>query len=359
MEKILVYGMTDNPGGIETYLINAAQQLSGKVQFDFVTDFPSIAHEEALKKMGSKFYFIPPKGKKLLAHINGMFKILKAHPEYKTVYFNLLDAGGAITELAPWLLRRRIVTHSHNNNTEKVKLHRLCKPFLKLFTSGQVACSAVAADYMFGENNNALIIPNAIEARKFVFNEEIRKSKRRELGLTDELTVCHVGRLSMQKNPFRMLDIMSALTKKIPNAVLLSVGTGELEREVHDYADKIGVSKNVRFLGRRNDVEELLQAADVFFLPSLYEGFGICIIEAEAAGLNCVVSKGIPEEVNITGRVTFVSLDASDDDWAEALASNVSQNRTDCTSYFIESGYDSEHTDTKNRELLKMLTASK
>lgn len=355
MERILVYGMTDNPGGIEAYLLNTAKRLREDIRFDFVSDFPDIAHRSELESMGSKVFFIPAKGKDLFGHWKSFADILKKHPEYKTVYFNLLDAGGAFTELIPWLFRRRIVTHSHNNGTDKLKLHKLCRPFLKLFTSSQIACSKVAANYMFGDNNRATVIPNAIKTEDFIFDKARRDNKRAELGIGERSAVCHVGRLSMQKNPFRMLDIFSELLKTDPNAVLLSVGTGELEKDVHAYADEKGISKSVMFLGCRNDVPDILQAADVFFLPSLYEGLPICLLEAQASGLFSVASDEITTEADITGLVKFISLKKSDAEWAQELLAAAGAPRKDTLGDFISAGYDNSHCEAKNKELLRIL----
>ena len=208
---------------------------------------------------------------------------------------------------------------------------------------------------MFGNAEKALIIPNAIDAAKFSFTPELRDKKRKELGIGDELAVCHIGRLAPQKNPIRMLDIFKAVSEKKPNAVLISVGAGEMEQEVFRHAEDIGISGNVMFLGARHDISEILQAADVFLLPSQYEGLGIVVLEAQAAGLGCVVSSEVPHEVNITGNVTFVSLEENNEFWAEKLllsANNIP--RKNVLSQIIESGYDINHCRAKDLELLKM-----
>lgn len=356
MKRVLVYGMTDNPGGIEAYVINLAQRLKEDIIFDYVIDFKTIAHSEFIGSMGSKVYHIPAKSKGLLAHWKKLWEILKNHPEYDTVYFNILDAGAAITEFIPWLMGRKIVTHSHNGSTEKVRLHRLCKPFLSFFTKEYVACSKIASEYMFGNANKALVIPNAIDAKKFVYNPQLRQKKREELGVSEKMVVCHIGRLSPQKNPIRMLDIFKAVLEKKNNAVLVSVGTGEMEQDVHSYAEQLGIKDKVMFLGKRTDIPEILQASDIFFLPSLFEGLPIVALEAQAAGLHCVVSSEISKEVDITGEVSFVPLKETDEFWAEKLLS-VFENkvREDTSSKIIEGGYDMNNCREKDLELLKML----
>ncbi len=354
MKKVLVYGMTDNSGGIETYLVNIALRLKGQVAFDYVTDFPDIAHRDTLEELGSKIHFIPAKSKGLVSHLKAFYRILKENREYDTVYFNVLDAGCAFTELIPYLLKRRIITHSHNSSTDKVRLHRLCKPFLKLFTDNAVACSALAAEYMFGNSNGVTLIPNAIDCDKFRFDEAARKLKRQELGLDGKTLICHIGRLSLQKNPFGMLDIFASVLKREPEAVLVSAGTGELEEEVKAYAEKIGVSESVLFLGKRGDISELLSAADVFFLPSFYEGLPIVAIEAQASGLFCVLSDSITKETDITGQVEFLSLKDTHDRWVNALLEAAKKPRLDSREKLIAAGYDLKHSGEADSILTKI-----
>lgn len=350
-EHILVYGMTDNPGGIEMYLMNQLRTVDrGKIVFDFVTDFPTIAYADEIKSFGSKIYYISAKSKSLFGHLNQMYKILRSHPEYKKVYFNILDAGAAITEVVPWLLRRKIVTHSHNGNTDKIRLHKLCRPFLNLFTDKRYACSEVAAEFMFGKKHSE-IIPNMIDAEKYSFSVNARTAKRKELGIENKFVVCHVGRLSPQKNPFGLIDIFKEVLKVNENSVLLSVGNGEIADDVHNYAKEKGIYDNILFLGRRNDIDCLLSAADVFLLPSFYEGLPIVAIEAQASGLPCVLSDCISLETAITGNVKFLSLRTPDSDWAKIITSYKNFERKDTRDYIINSGYDINHPSSAEKDL--------
>ena len=342
MKKVLIYGMSNNPGGIETYLLNYYRRNHGKtVHLDFVSDFPSVVEEQALLDAGSQIHYIPAKGKGLMAHWKALWKVLRTHREYKTLYFNVMDGGAVFTMLIPFLLGRKIVVHSHNGNTDKVRLHKLCKPFANALTGDRVACSRLAADYMFGRaGKGALVIPNAIDARKYTFDPAVRKAAREKLGVGDRLTVCHVGRLSRQKNPFGVLDMFEALHRTHPDSVLLSVGTGELEREFHEAIRAKGLEGAVMCLGVRSDVPDILQAADVFLLPSLYEGLPIALLEAQAAGLPCVVSDTITREVAVTNLVTYVSLEAPARDWAERIVLAARTERTDTFEQMAAAGFD-------------------
>ncbi len=342
MKHILVYGMTDNPGGIEAYLHSFFARVQGAaVQLDFVSDFPAVSGAEALQARGAAIHFIPAKSKDLKGHLLGMWRLLRAHPEYKTVYFNILDAGAAVTMLPVFLLGRRIVVHSHNNDTDKKKLHKLTKPFLNLMTRFRAACSEEAAQYMFGRRSkDTLVIPNVIDAEKYRFSPESRKKMRRSLGLGSRLAVCHVGRISRQKNPLGLIDIFEAIRRKDPNALLLSVGGGEMQAQFLSYIAQKGLTDAVMCLGVRDDVADILQAADVFLLPSLYEGFGIVAVEAQAAGLPCVVSQAVPKAAAITKLMHPVSLEDPPEIWADTVLALGNTPRRDMYREIADAGYD-------------------
>jgi len=359
MEKILVYGMTDNPGGIESYLLSVLEIFKNDdVHFDFVTDFPAVSDPDALKRYGAVVHYIPPKGKGLVKHWKELCTLLKAHPEYQKIYFNILDAGAVFSMVIPWIYRREIIAHSHNGATDKERLHNLCRPWLRMMTDKFVACSHLAASFMFGNNiekyKKVEIVPNAIECSKFKYNSEIRKEKRNELDIQQNYVILHVGRLTRQKNPKGVIDIFQQLSMLDDSALLLSVGTGDQEEIIKDYISAKGLTKKVKLLGVRNDVAEIMQAADVFLLPSLYEGFPIVCVEAQAAGLPCAISDTITEEVDLSGRVKFLALDRDYKEWAAELMPLKDFPRQSSIQQLIDAGYDNEHSETR-KNILKRI----
>lgn len=353
MKHVLVYGMTNNPGGIEAYLMGLFRRVHGKtVHFDFVSDFPTVSGGEELRDAGARIHLIPAKSRDLWGHLAGMWRILKEHPEYKTVYFNILDAGAAVTMLPVFALGRKIVVHSHNGSTDKVRLHRLCRPLLKRMTKCRVACSGIAAEFMFGSDSHALVIPNAIDGEKYRFNECLRQQKRQALELSNKPVILHVGRISRQKNPLGLLDIFQAVHRQRPDAVLLSVGSGEMWEEFTAAIAEKGLQSAVKCLGVRGDVAEILQAADVFLLPSLYEGLPISLLEAQAAGLPCVVSDVITREATVTGLVCPVSLEAAPEIWAKNVLEALEQPRRDTLAELTAAGFDISCCEEFDRKLL-------
>lgn len=360
MKRVLVYGMTDNPGGIESYLLSIIDKAKEKeVQLDFVTDFDEIAYRDILKKKNAKIFYIPAKGKKLWRHLAIFYHILKDHPEYESVYFNILDAGAAITMIVPHLLKRKVIVHSHNGDTDKKKLHLMCRPLLNILTDEYVTCSGVAAEFMFGNkvahNKEILMVPNAIDVKKYDYDEVIRENYREKMGIQDKFVVCHVGRITKQKNPFRLVDIFLEVCKKNRKAVLLYIGSGDLDEEVRAYVKGKKLENKVLFLGRRNDVAELMQASDVFLLPSLYEGLPIVAIEAQASGLPTILSSNITREVNVTGTAKFVDLENSDDVWAECILETEHRNRQSCRLKIEEAGYGQRGNCNRINTLINMM----
>lgn len=359
MERILVYGMTDNPGGIETYLMNTASRMSEYgIVFDYVTDFKTIAYKDKAESMGSKIFYIPAKSQGMMKQWKKFYKILKQHPQYHTIYVNALDAGAALTCIVPFLMGRKIVFHSHNGSTDKMKLHKICRPLLNFICRNYVACSNQAGAYMFGKTRkNIFIMPNAIDFEKYKYDEQIRRQKREELHIEEVKVICHVGRLSMQKNPYRLIDIFDIVAQKVPEAVLLSVGSGELEDEVKAYAASKKCSDRIYFLGSRKDVPDILMASDVFVMPSLYEGLSIAALEAQVTGIPCIFSNVLSREVDINGYVHFISLKRTDEQWAAAVCEALKEPRHTDLTEIQGSLYNIRNIQKYDRELVKILQA--
>lgn len=341
MKHVLVYGMTDNPGGMETYIVGFFRRVQDRdAHLDFLTDFETVAYGDELTAAGAQFYHIPAKSRSLRKHWGALRRFLREHPEYRTVYFNILDAGAAVTMLVPFLMGRKIVVHSHNNDTEKKRLHRLCRPLLRLMARGRFACSLSAGTYMFGGMKNVRVIPNVIDAKRFSFDADTRTRLRAELDLGGGPVVCHVGRLAPQKNPLGLLDIFAAVHEKCPTATLLSVGDGELAAAFDEAVRRRGLESAVRRLGAKDDVADILQAADVFVFPSLYEGLGIAVLEAQAAGLPCVVSDAVPEQAAATELVCRLPLSLPPETWAEKILKAAETPRGDTFEALVRAGYD-------------------
>ena len=206
-----------------------------------------------------------------------------------------------------------------------------------------MACTKEAAVQLWGENADVYVLHNAFKIEDYIPRAETRQRIRSELEIGDRLALVDVGRLSLQKDPLFMIDIFSALLAAKPDVLLFMIGTGEMMEETRKYAEKQGLDETqVQFLGARTDVAELLQAMDIFVLPTRGEGLGIVYIEAQAAGLPCFATKGcVPQDVAITP--LFHEVEKTDDvkAWVDAILSHANERLQESTQQLLrEAGYD-------------------
>ena len=206
----------------------------------------------------------------------------------------------------------------------------------------RLACSQEAGEWLFGSKQDFRIINNAIDCDRFQFENATRSCVRKDLQFEDKLVIGHVGRFEDQKNHFRMLKIFKAILDKRQSYVLVLIGTGSLQEQCIELASKLGISNHIAFLGSRSDVPELMQAFDLFLLPSIYEGFPFVLVEAQASGLTSIASTNVPSECNVTGNVHFVDLAKNDSEWAEYIlkCQNSEHDRSKYAGIMKKMGYD-------------------
>lgn len=177
------------------------------------------------------------------------------------------------------------------------------------------------------------IINNAIDLDKFKFDENIRKKKREELGISkDTKVIGHIGRLVTVKNHTFLLEVFNEVYKKDKNVILILAGAGPLENEIKEKIKSLNLESNVKLLGGRNDANELYQVFDLFILPSLYEGLAVVGIEAQASGLPCILSNEVPKETKILDSSEFVSLTEPKEKWAEVVMNSINNTERKDTS---------------------------
>ena len=192
-------------------------------------------------------------------------------------------------------------------------LSKIGEYFIKKYENDyiKIACSKLAGDYMFKnfKNKDYFIFNNSIDVSKFKFNSKIREEKRKELGIkANSILIGNVGRFVEQKNHKLLIEIFNRLNKEFSNIELILVGDGVLKKEIEDVVKKYNLQTKVKFLGLRNDVNELMQAMDVFMMFSKYEGLPFVIIEAQASGLPCYLSNTISNEVKLLDNTLFFDI---------------------------------------------------
>ena len=314
--------------GIETMLMNYYREIDrSRIQFDFLANKPVPGeYDEEIRSMGGRVFVSPglnplvfPRYKRYVADLlrrDPDIGIIHAHNEAMGYYAlqSAKDAG----------LRVRIA-HAHNTQIirdYKYPLKLVCKQLLPGAATDYWSCGRDAGIYYYGKkrwNESGFILRNAIDTSRFAFRRESRERLRQLHGLEKCFVIGHVGRFNVQKNHTRLLDIFAEVVKTLPDARLALIGTGELEQSVKEKARALGLRDKTLFLGQMADVSEWYHAMDCFVLPSLFEGLPVVGIEAQAAGLPCVFSDRVTDEVLLSPEARRVPLLADDAEWAGAI----------------------------------------
>lgn len=322
-------------GGIETFIMNVFKNINREeIQFDFlITDGTETDYSSFIRKNGGKIYTYTSRKKNLYKSCKDLFCFFKSHKEYRIIHVHV----SSLTDITPLLIAKlegvpvRII-HSHNTQQGGIWIHKyihqINKLFIHKFATHYFACSLPAAQWMFNSviirKGLYRIIPNAIDLSSYKFDIRQRLLSRRKYKLNeDDPVIVNVGRLHPQKNQIFLLKIIYELKKILPNIRLLIAGKGHLFYDLNKVIKKFNLNDNVYLCGEIKNVSELLSASDLFCLPSLYEGLGIVLIEAQASGLPCVVSDKVPLEAKVLESFTYIPLEKDASYWAEIIASRL------------------------------------
>ena len=312
--------------GVSSYVMNYFRAIDhSKIQMDFAIwrDIPSPYYEE-IRKAGSKVFILPPI-KKIAKHIEECERIISSE-KYDVIHDNTLLISYPIMYVAQKYGVPVRLLHSHNSKLGETKTKELRNkifiPLLKMTATDYAACSGLAAKAMFGSNQYNLI-PNIIMDQHFEYSEERRSFIRHTMGIDNKIIIGSVGRLAIQKNPLFALDVFKALLKTNPRLEYWWIGSGPLDQAFNDRIKELGLDRQVRAMGSRDDVVDLYQAMDIFFMPSVFEGFGIVAVEAQTMGLPTIVSDVVPHEVMFTDLVKFISIDKGPDNCARELEQQI------------------------------------
>ena len=319
-------------GGVEAVVMNYYRNIDrNKVQFDFICDEDSkYIPKEEIEKLGGKIILIPPYQKPFKYHKElkrvlkeGKYKIVHSHISTMS-FFSLWAAKSAKVPI------RIAHAHSTTNKQEKKKnlMKQVLRPFSKVFANRYFCCSELAGRWLFGneayDQGKVYLLNNAIDVDKFKYNEKVRKAKRKELNIKDkDLVIGHIGRFVKQKNHEFLIDIFNEIHKQNKNAILLLAGDGPLKEAIQNKVKELNLGENVKFLGQRNDANELYQAMDAFVLPSLYEGLPVVGVEAQASGLPCFFSTDMTKETKVLDSTKFISLTHTSKYWADKILNEI------------------------------------
>lgn len=322
-------------------------------QFDFLCNTIQVAYEKEILELGGKIYKITARSKnrkKYTKELKDFFK--KYSHEYNTIWVNVCSLANIdyLRMAKKYGIKYRII-HSHNSENMDSKLrgilHKINKMFITKYATDFWACSNEAGKWFYNKkimnSKHYVVVKNAIDLDKFKFNAQIRKKYRKEMKLVDNFVVGNVGRLHFQKNQEFLIDIFCELSKKIDNATLMLVGQGEDEQKLKQKVKELNLENKVKFLGVRYDISNLLQVMDAFVFPSVFEGLGLALIEAQASGIQVYASKDvIPSSVKMTDELKFIELNNNPKEWADIIIDNKKERQSNSNVYknIAEAGYD-------------------
>lgn len=357
MLKVLMTGVSNiGTAGVATIAYNLGQALDNReVKIGYLAQhgLTDEKYKKLIEDRGNKIYIMDcnSEGKlyKTKAIFDWVYRILTKE-RYDAIHINTDTAYLAAAYL--WIAKRArtkyIIVHSHSRMVDderdlprkvKIFLHKMCSPYVQKNADVCLACSSQAGKWLFG-NRKFTVIPNGIDIDKFTYNERVRLEYRQKMGLDGKFVIVTVGRLAYSKKPCFTVDIFTEIVKKFPESRLLFVGDGPLRQEVQEHVESKKMKEKIQLLGNRDDVSQLLSTADVFLLPSLFEGFGIAYIEAQASGMPVFASDQVPNEAFVTDLIHRCSLHDSAVEWANQIVQHRSDARLEYVKEIMEDRYD-------------------
>ena len=341
-------GFSDEKGGVESYIVNLTRQLS-RFGYEIVLNMPEmIINGKKWKRPENRHNYF-----KYHLFWTNFF----TENDFDVLYLNECDIVSI--DFLKFAKKARIpvrIIHSHSTgsqlfiNKKKSLFHKISeqynRKFLDKYATHLFACSKEAGDWMF-DGRSFEIIKNGISLSEYHFCEKYRIDIRSKYCLNDCKIVGVIGRLSAPKNPLFAVQVIEALSVKEPGIKAVFIGDGEMRKETEIAVNQCGLDNIVSFIGAVDNVNEWLSCVDVLLMPSLFEGIPFVLIEAQAAGLPCVVSSEVSKDADITGYLQFVDLNKTPSEWAQTVSDAMSRKRIDHELALIKAGY--SITDTANK----------
>lgn len=346
--------------GIESFIMNTYRNINREeVQFDFlVTRDTEEYYDKEIAELGGKKLVID-----FMEHKSTFLRVLKETRALKKILdessYDIIHVHSG-TPLRIFYLaaakRAGVKTRIYHSHSAKVmgphKLLRvkrmifwLLKQFFPKYATDFFACSELAGQWMFPKRiqKKVQIVHNGIDTERFRFNDEIRLDYRKKLNLINNYVIGHIGRFNDQKNHSFLLDIFKEVAERNEDARLILIGEGELEEQIKSKIRKLHLEQKVQMLGVRRDVAQIMQAMDVFVLPSNYEGLPVVGIEAQASGNLCLLSDQVTPETVITPNAKLLSI-GNTDVWVKAIEEARNFKKADTTDLIVKQGYDIRYT---------------
>lgn len=330
MKKVLIVITTgfEITGGLSTVMLNYYSNIDQKnlsIDFASTNNLDDLKLIELLSQNNSNYYNLGNRKKGIFKYIYNLVKLIMMN-RYDVIHVNGNSATMAIELFVAKLLKIKTrIAHGHTTQSDYPVLHYFLNPIFKYSYNVAIATSKKAGDWLY--KDNFIILNNAIDLERYSYVESIRDNKRKQMNLENAFVVGNVGKLNKGKNHAYLIDVFVEIKKIKSNAVLVIAGGGPLQSELEKICEDKGISNCVYFLGMVDDTFEILQVFDVFVFPSIFEGLGMAMIEAQATGLKCFSSDTVPIESNVTGTVEYLSLNDKPEQWAKFILEKHNYNR--------------------------------
>ena len=345
-------------GGTESLIMNWYRNIDRtKIQFDFLVRSADDNYLEEIKSLGGRIFYTSSFPRHFIRNYKETKTIL-AKKEWDVIHVH----GNAAMYILPLRLAKKLgythrIMHSHSikaQNKVFSLVHNANKLRFPQLATTCLACSSSAGQWMFADFPFNLS-RNAINIDSYRFDGTHRTRIREMLGVENKFVIGHVGRFATPKNHTFLLNVFTNVKNKLPDSVLMLIGDGELETSIKAQAEQLGITDSILFMGRKSNIGELMSAMDMFVLPSLYEGLGIVLVEAQCNGLPCIVSQeAYNEEVKIYPELLSVlPLSRGAKEWSDLILSKtaITTNRNVDLSILRGCGYDMK-TEIKKMEAL-------
>lgn len=330
--NILHFPIRNTNGGITRTAMRFLKYIDhDRFQLDFATCSPKLDFEQDIINQGAKVHYVSCYAEQYPDRFRNEFKEILINGDYDAVHLNTnwwksFEAERAAREAGV----KMILVHAHNvavdigddeQRKKEIEVHEKYKrEFSEEIATHFLACSNPAADFLFGPQiprEKIQILHPALELDRYTYDEKKRKKIREQLNATNKFVIGNVGRMAYQKNLRFLIECFYEVQKKDERAVLLLVGDGYLETELRNVVKRHDIEEKVIFTGAVDNVEDYMQAMDIFAFPTLFEGLGIVVVEAQAVGLKCLCSTGVPQEAKLTDNVEFLEFDK--DKWVAGM----------------------------------------
>lgn len=337
-------------GGAESRIMDLYRSTDRqKMQFDFLVHSSEKEHfDEEIETLGGRIYRVPRfKVYNWFSYKRALKRFFAQHHEFRAVHGHMTSTAAIYLPIAKKAGVPIVIGHARSAGVAgglKGLLTKCLRRPLKHRADYCLACSKEAGEAVYGKKwvdaGRVEVVPNAIDAAQYAYDENVRNEMRKELGLSNKLVIGHVGSFREAKNHTFLIQIFAEIYKKRKDAVLLLLGDGALRETIEKQVSEAGLAQAVRFLGNQAKVSPYYQAMDYLVFPSLYEGLPGTVIEAQAAGLRILVSDAVTKEAGVTELAEFFSLHKAASEWAAHVVENCEYERKSRLSDIQKAGFD-------------------